>query len=124
MRHARTLPLAAALLGLAAVCAAPVARADNVYWSIGITSGMPVRPAPVYVQPAPVYVQPAPVYAPPPMYVYPQPVYTPPRVVYTPAQVVYTAPGYVQPSGAWPATYGWRPPGHGHGHGWGHRHDR
>ena len=104
MRHARTLSLAAALLGLAALAIAPAARADNVYWSIGITSGVPLRPAPVYVQPAPVYVQPAPVYAPPPMYVYPQPVYTPPRVVYTPVQVVYPAPVFVQPSAPWPAA--------------------
>ncbi len=115
MRLARTLPLAAALLGLAALGAAPAARADNVYWSIGISSG------------GPVYTQPAPVYAPPPVYVYPQPIYTPPRVVYTPPRVVYPAPVYLQPAQAWPPGQRWRHPhgkwhgkGHGKGHGHGH----
>lgn len=111
MRHARTLSLAAALLGLASLGAAPAARADNVYWSIGITSGVPVRTAPVYLQPVPVY-------APPPVYVYPQPVYTPPRVVYTPPQVVYGAPVvYVRPAQPFPPGQRWK---HRHWKGYGH----
>lgn len=75
------------------------ARADNVYWSVGVASpgiqiGMSnahpvvVMPAPVFVQRRPVLVQPAPVY-------------------------VYPAPVYVS---------GWAPPGRAHG--WHKRHGR
>ncbi|HSW18608.1 MAG TPA: hypothetical protein VLJ86_15415 [Ramlibacter sp.] len=115
---------AAIVCGLAALVAAPLARANDVYWSLGVAAAPGVNiglsnARPVYVQPAPVYVQPAPVYVQPQSiyYTQPAPIYTSPRVVYT------QAPIYVQPA---PVYYG--PPGHwkhrGHGHGHGHGHGR
>ena len=89
------------------------ARADNVYWSVGVASpGVSIGvssgwPGPVYVQSAPVYVRPAPVW------VQPMPV----------APVYYQAVPFYQP--------GWAPPGralgwhrkHGHLHGYQHGHE-
>ena len=92
--------IAAAAAGVLALSAG-VARAGNVYWSIGIQappvatviSNAPAyhyQSAPVYVAPQPVYVAPQPVYVAPPPVVYrsaPAVVYQP-QVVYPP-QVVY-----------------------------------
>jgi hypothetical protein len=80
----------AAGVALAALGMAGAAQADNVYWSVGVSSpGVNVGVAngpPVYQQEyEPVYVQPRPVYrrAPPQVvYVQPEPVYVaPPRYV-------------------------------------------
>jgi hypothetical protein len=101
------------LLAVAAGFAAN-ARADNVYWSLGVASpGVSIGvsngwPGPVYVQSAPVYVRPAPVW------VQPMPV----------APVYYQTVPVYQP--------GWAPPGRahgwyknrGHGHHGGHGGDR
>ncbi len=65
----------AGLLALAALAAAPLARADNVYWSAGIATAPGVVVSASNVPPAVVYTTPA------PSYYYPHPVYTPPRVV-------------------------------------------
>ena len=78
---------ASAVLAMAAMGFAGVAKARDVSISVGIgvpgvligaTNAYPVYsyPRPIYVQPAPVYYQPAPVYyAATPVYVVPQPVY-------------------------------------------------
>jgi hypothetical protein len=77
------------LIGVAAYSAS--ARADNVYWSIGlgspgVTIGMTnARPLPIYVQPQPqpYYVQPATVYVHPgAIYSQQVPIYVQPRLVY------------------------------------------
>ncbi len=112
--------LSAVFLGL--TLAAPAARADNVYWSVGVSPAPGVAvtagnapPPRVYVTPQPVYVAPA-----PSVYTVPQTVYTPPQVVYTTPPVVYTPPQVVYAPSAYyysqPAPY-FMPPGHGH-----HRH--
>ncbi len=93
----------ACLLGLAALAAAPLARADNVYWSAGIAAAPGVVVNAGNVPPAVVYATPA------PAYYYPQPVYTPPRVVYT-APVYYGPAPVYMPPGYW----------HHHHHGGGH----
>jgi hypothetical protein len=88
-RFAKAMAACALLIGVAAYSAS--ARADNVYWSIGlgspgVTIGMTnARPLPIFVQPQPqpYYVQPATVYVHPgaiysqqvPIYVQPRPVY-------------------------------------------------
>lgn len=76
--------LAAAALGAALFGLGSVARAGEIYFSLGL---------PVYTSPAPVYVQPQPVYAAPqPVYVAPQPVYVAPRpVVVAPPVGAYVA---------------------------------
>ena len=70
---------------------AGAAHADNLTWSLGLSSpGVVVgvsNAQPVYVQPQRVYVQPQPVY------VQPRPVYVQPQVVYQQQpQVVYVQP--------------------------------
>ena len=99
--------LAVAVGAVAVWAVAGAARADNVYWSVGVNSpgvSVGVSNAP------PVVVYPQPIYHPRPVVVYPQPVYHPrPVVVY---------PAAVHP--------GWGPPPHhwkkGHPHGKGHKH--
>ena len=89
-----TLVVLGALLGLTA---STVARAGDVYWSVGVSvPGVQVgvsRPQPVYVPVQPYYGQPQRVY------VQPQVIYSPPQVIYTQPQVIYTPPYpvYVQP---------------------------
>ena len=103
---------AACLLGLAAVAAAPLARADNVYWSAGIAAAPGVVVNAGNVPPV-AYVAPAPAYS----YYYPQPVYTPPRVVYT--APAYAAPVYYAPAPVYMPPGYWHHRHHGH-HGGGH----
>lgn len=107
--------VAAAGVALAALGMAGAAQADNVYWSVGVSSpGVNVGVAngpPVYQQVyEPVYVQPRPVY------VAPRPVYrrAPPQVVYVQPEPVYMAPPrYVEAGWDRPRhDRGWR---HGHG---------
>lgn len=111
--------MAAAGVAFAALGMAGAAQADNVYWSVGVSSpGVSVgvaNGAPMYqpsYQPAyqPVYVEPRPVY------VAPRPVYwrAPPQVVYVQPEPVYVAPPrYVQAGWDRPRhDRGWR---HGHG---------
>ncbi len=124
LRLLRLLPL-----GLAALAAAPMARAgDQVYWSIGVTPApgvylgasnapapmvMPVPVLPVQVRPVPqpVYVRPAPQ----PVYVRPapQPVYVQP-----PVYLLHPSPAFVPPGHQRHGHRHWhRGHGHGHGHG-------
>lgn len=90
----RHLKSGAAVLAVATMGMAGAAHADNLTWSVGLSSpGVAVgvsNAQPVYVQPQAVYVQPRPVYVQPA----PQVVYQQPRVVYVqPApQVIY--PGW------------------------------
>ena len=95
--------LAAVVLLAGAASFVGSARADNVYWSIGVASpGVAVaatnaHPGPIYVQPAPVYVQ--------------------PRLVYGQLVQVYVQPVLVQ-------TPVWAPPGRAHGWHKKHHHER
>lgn len=105
----RHLKSGAAVLAVATIGLAGAAHADNLTWSLGLSSpGVVVgvsNAQPVYVQPQPVYVQPRPVY------VQPRPVYVQPQVVY-----VQPAPQVVYP--------GWRHHErreHRRDHGWEHR---
>lgn len=72
---AKAMAATALLTGVVAYSAS--ARADNVYWSIGlgspgVTIGMTnARPLPIFVQPQPYYGQPAPVFVHPGA-IYPQ----------------------------------------------------
>jgi hypothetical protein len=114
--------VAAFILALAGLGLTAAAHANDVYWSIGLSSpgiqvgvGGGARPyvinPPVYVQPYPVYGQAYPVHG------QPYPVVVAPR----PFVNVYPAPIYVpQPQYIY---NDWQRPGHGwrHGHG---RHDR
>ncbi|MEO8118952.1 MAG: hypothetical protein ABI606_06485 [Rhodoferax sp.] len=110
--------VAAAGVAIAALSMAGTAQADNVYWSVGVSSpGVNVGVAngpPVYQQ---VY---EPVYE--PVYVQPRPVYrrAPPQVVYVQPEPVYVVqPQYVQAGWGYPGRErGWR---HGHGR---HGYDR
>jgi hypothetical protein len=86
---AKAMAACALVIGLAAYSAS--ARADNVYWSIGlgspgVTIGMTnARPLPIFVQPPQqhYYVQPATVYVHPgAFYAQPVPIYVQPRPVY------------------------------------------
>ena len=84
---AKAMAATALLIGVLAYSAS--ARADNVYWSIGlgspgVTIGMTnARPLPIFVQPQPYYVQPAPVFVHPAVvYSQPAPIYLQPRPVY------------------------------------------
>ena len=84
---AKAMAATALLIGVVAYSAS--ARADNVYWSIGmgspgVTIGMTnARPLPIYVQPQPYYGQPAPVYMHPgAVYTQQVPIYMQPRPVY------------------------------------------
>jgi hypothetical protein len=84
-----TKAMAATALLIGVVAYSASARADNVYWSIGlgspgVTIGMTnARPLPIFVQPQPYYGQPSPVFMHPgaiysqqvPIYVQPRPVY-------------------------------------------------
>lgn len=102
-RHLKT---GAAILAVATMGMAGAAHADNLSWSLGLSSpGVVVgvtNAQPVYVQPQPVYMQ-------------PRPVYVQPQVVYQQQpQVVYVQPA---PQVVYP---GWRHHGH-HGHGWENR---
>jgi hypothetical protein len=69
--------LAGTALALASGTAAAHGRV-----SFGVSVGVPVYPAPVYVAPAPVY------YAPAPVYYAPRRVYYAPRYYYAPRPVV------------------------------------
>ncbi len=95
--------LAAVVLLAGAASFAGSARAENVFWSIGVASpGVAVavtnaHPVPIYVQPAPVFVQPRPVYR------QLVPVYVQPVLVQTPV---------------------WAPPGRAHGRHKKHHHER
>ncbi len=109
---------AAAGVAIAALGMTGAAQADNVYWSVGVSSpgvSVGVANGPVY-QPVyqPIYVAPRPVYqAPPPMYRR-----APREVIYVqPAPVYVAPPQYVEA--------GWDYPDRGrrHGHGHGRRHD-
>ena len=79
----RPLKRGAAVLAVATLGLAGAAHADNLTWSLGLSSpGVVVgvsNAQPVYVQPQRVYVQ-------------PQPVYVQPQVVYQQPQVVYVQP--------------------------------
>jgi hypothetical protein len=102
----RYLKTGAAVLAVATLGMTGAARADNLTWSLGLSSpGVVVgvsNAQPVYVQPQRVYVQ-------------PQPVYVQPQVVYRQQpQVVYVQPA---PQVVYP---GWRHHGH-RGHGWENR---
>jgi hypothetical protein len=86
---AKAMAACALLIGVAAYSAS--ARADDIYWSIGlgspgVTIGMTnARPLPIFVQPQPqhYYVQPATVYVHPgAIYAQPVPIYVQPRPVY------------------------------------------
>jgi len=108
--------VAAAGVAIAALGMTGAAQADNVYWSVGVSSpgvNVGVANGPVY-QPVyqPVYVAPRPVYqAPPPVYRR-----APREVVYVQPEPVYVAPPqYVQA--------GWDYPDRGWRHGHGRRHD-
>ncbi|WP_114973978.1 hypothetical protein [Rhodoferax ferrireducens] len=99
--------VAAAGVAIAALGMTGTAQADNVYWSVGVSSpGVNVGVAngpPMY---QPVYQQ--------PVYVEPRPMYrrAPPQVVYVqPAPVYVAQPQYVQSGWGYPDR-GWR---HGHG---------
>jgi hypothetical protein len=85
---AKAMAAFALLIGVAAYSAS--ARADDIYWSIGlgspgVTIGMTnARPLPIFVQPQHYYVQPATLYVHPgAIYAQPVPIYVqPPRPVY------------------------------------------
>ena len=125
---------AGAALAVAALGVSTSARADNLSWSIGVSSPgvqfdvsntRPVYGQPVYAQPyyAPqVYTQPQVVYQQPQVvYQQPQVVYQQPQVVYQQPQVIYQQPRpyytpqvvYIQPR----PVYVHPRHGHGHGHG-------
>ncbi|HEY1393534.1 MAG TPA: hypothetical protein VFV25_09150 [Methylibium sp.] len=106
-RSLKTLALAS--LVLAGTLASGVARADRVYWSVGVNApGYPVGVGATFSNAPGVYVAPAPViYAPPPVYV------APPPVVYAPPVYVAPRPVYYGPA---PVVYG------GYYRGWKHRH--
>ena len=94
---------AAATLALAALGMTGAAQADNVFWSIGLSSpGVQLGVAnalPVMVVQQPVYSQPYPVYSQPyPVYSQPRPVYVVPRpVVYVQGPPVFVSqPQYIQ----------------------------
>ena len=107
-----------ASLALATLSMTGAAQAQNVSWSIGLSSpgvhvGVYNAPPPmVYLQPEPIYLQPEPIY------VQPQSYYVQPRRYYAPQPVVYVnSPAYLRAD--------WRYPGHRrdwrHGEG---RHER
>lgn len=102
----------AASVALLTLAASSAAHADNVYWSVGLSSpGVQVAltsPQPVYVQ-HPVYVQQQPVYVQPQVvYQQPHPVHVQPRAVYhVQAAPVYVAPRVVY-TGWHHARHGWR----------------
>jgi hypothetical protein len=106
------------LLGIAFLCAAPLALANNVDWSVTVGSPQPIYSPPVvYSAPQPVYVRPAPVY------VQPSPVYVQPRPVYARPAPVVVQSGYVQYGAPVIVEERWHHRhhhGHGHGHGNGH----
>jgi hypothetical protein len=111
----RHLKSGAGALAVATLGMAGAAHADNLTWSVGLSSPGVVlgvsNAQPVYVQPQRVYVQPQPVY------VQPQPVYVQPRPVYVQPQVVYVQPA---PQVIYP---GWRhhPRHDRHDRHWDHR---
>lgn len=116
--HRLTRSLAATAVAVVALVTAGAAQADDVFWSIGLSSpGVQLgvsNAQPVLIQ-QPMYVEPYPVY------VRPRPVYIAPRpVIYVrPAPIYYGPPQYIQS--------GWERPGHGwrrHGRGHGRGHDR
>ena len=102
---------AVATLALAALgVSGPAQAADDVFWSLGLSSpgvqlgvgnaAPVVIQQPVYSQPYPVYSQPYPVYSQPyPVYRQPRPVYVAPQpIVYVrPAPVFISQPQYIQP---------------------------
>lgn len=104
--------LAAAAVALAGLGLTGAARADNVYWSVGVSSpgvqlGVANAP-PVVLMPQPVYVQAPPVYMQaPPVYLAPRPV-----VYMQPAPVFMAPTRYIQA--------GWQRPGPDYGPGYGH----
>ena len=110
---------AGAVLAVAALGVSTVAKADNLFWSIGVSSpgvqfdvsnaqpayGQPVYTQPyyapqVYSQPQVVYQQPQVIYQQPQVvYQQPQVIYQQPRHYYAPPPVVYLQPRpvYIQP---------------------------
>jgi hypothetical protein len=118
----------AATLGLAALMASATAHANDVYWSIGVSSpgiqvgvqnAPPVQHRPhvvhhypqvVYPQPQIVYRQPQVVYQQPQVvYVQPRPVYVQPQPIYyqRPAPVYYGAPQVIYKGGNHRGNNGW-----------------
>ncbi len=118
------------LLAGAALTATQAARAQDVYWSVGLSqpgvslgfSNAPqvVYQQPVYSQAPQAYWQPAPVYyqsppayyRPAPAYYQPRPVYLAPRVVHVPRQFVVNRGMPVQAGYRWqhvpaPRTSDW-----------------
>jgi hypothetical protein len=91
--------MAATVLLIGVVAYSASARADNVYWSIGlgspgVTIGMTnARPLPIYVQPQPYYGQPSAVYMHPgAIYSQQVPIYVQPRPSYQQGWVVQGRP--------------------------------
>lgn len=110
--------LVAAALAFAGLGLAGAAQADNVYWSVGVSSpgvqlGVANAP-PMVMMPQPVYMQAQPVYMQQPVYVAPRPV-----VYVQPAPVYMASPQYIRADWQGPGYgRGWR---HGRGH---HEHER
>jgi hypothetical protein len=107
MAQKRTLfswAIATSVAAVALACST-VASANDVYWSIGVSSpgiqvGVQNAPPVVYQRPVVVYQQPQVVYQQPQViYQQPQVVYQQPQVVYQQPQVVYVQPRpvFVQP---------------------------
>ena len=104
-----------ASLALATLSMTGAAQAQNVSWSIGLSSpGMQVGvynvpPPMVYLQPEPIYLQPEPIYVQPQSYyVQPQSYYVQPRRYYAPQPTVYVnSSAYLRAD--------WRYPGHRRG---------
>ena len=94
----RPLKSGAAVLAVATLGLAGAAHADNLTWSLGLSSpGVAVgvsNAQPVYGRPLPVVVHPQHIYVQPrPIYVQPRPVYVQPHVIYRQQpQVVYVQP--------------------------------
>ena len=133
MKSKRTIKwkwLAAASVALAGLAATTSASANDVYWSIGVSSpGVQVgvqnappvqyRPVVVYQQPQLVYQYPQVVYQQPQViYVRPQPVYVQPQPIYytQPAPVYYGPPQVIYQGGQHRGQHGWHQSHHGRGH--------
>ena len=114
--------LVAATLAFAALAASGTASANDVYWSIGVSSpGVQViyqQPQLIYQQPQAVYQQPQVFYQQPHVvYVRPQPVFVQPQPIYytRPAPVYYPAPQVIYYNNHHPGHHGWQR-GHGQNH--------
>ena len=115
---------AAAAFGLAALLSSTAANAQNVYWSVGVSSpgvqvGVQNAPPVVYLPPQVVYQQPQVVYQQPQVvYVQPRPVYVQPQPVYytQPAPIYYGAPQVIYRGGHYGKHHGWHHGYYGNGH--------